>query len=241
MSEKLSASVVIPTIDEEQIRDVISVILSTCNSTDIKEIIIIYSKITPPDFIEYLLCLKDAFPKVKIIIEEQPNSGPGDAAFFGCSIAGGTHVVILGADMENDPGDICKMIELAKNSPDTIIKASRRLKKETFENYPKIKKIFNVAFQKLICAAFSSNQTDITYAYQLTPANYLKKFGFMPDHGAFAIELALLPELYNIPYIEIPSRVGRRTSGKSHTNFKYYLGYLITGAKIYYHARGHKN
>lgn len=237
MDEDLRASVVIPTIDEEQIRDVIDCILDTCRCEDIKEIIIVYSKKTPSEFIRYLKSLRDVFLNVRLIIEEQPDSGPGDAAFYGCSLAGGTHVVILGADMENAPGDISKMIELAKNTPDSIIKASRRLKKETFENYPKVKKIFNVAFQKLICTAFSSKQTDITYAYQLTPMKYLQKYAFMPDHGAFAIELALLPELYNIPYIEIPSSVGRRTSGKSHTDFKYYLGYLITGAKIYLHTR----
>jgi len=237
MSSSILTSIVIPTIDEEQVKDVIKCIADTCVPSDIAEIVVVYSKKTTEEFKEYLKSLKELFPELLLLAEEQPLSGPGDAAFYGCCKASGTHVVILGADMENDPNDISKMIALAKTVPDTIIKASRRLKKETFENYPKIKKVFNVAFQKLICTAFSSKQTDITYAYQLTPTRYLRQYPFMPDHRAFAIELALLPELYNIPYIEIPSSVGRRTSGRSHTDFKYYMGYLITGAKIFYHTR----
>ena len=109
--------------------------------------------------------------------------------------------------------------------------------KETFAKYPKLKKIFNVVFQRIMCIAFHSAQTDITYAFQLTPLRYLQQFTFMPDHGAFAIELALLPEIYGVPYIEIPSAVGRRTEGRSHTDFKYYFGYLKTGIKIYKNKR----
>ena len=236
----MKASVVIPTIDELQIKDVIGSILNTNDAEDIAEIIVVYSKKTTPDFISYLDSLKSMFPKTLIRTEVQPGSGPGDAAFFGCERAVGTHAVILGADMENDPNDICKMAAIAKKDPDVIVKASRRLKKETFENYPKFKKIFNVAFQKLISAAFSSKQTDITYAYQLTPIKYIRENEFLPDHRAFAIELALLPETKNLPYIEIPSCVGRRTSGKSHTDLKYYMGYLITGAGIYIKSRRHR-
>ena len=237
MPNELSVTVVIPTIDEMQIKDVISVICNTCDPADVACVIAVYGEKTTESHLSFLHSLQRDFPAVNIRVLKQPGHGPGDAAYAGCAAASGTHVVILGADMENDPHDIGKMIELSKEAPDSVIKASRRLKKETFAQYPKFKKIFNVIFQRIMCIAFHSKQTDITYAFQLTPLKYLQQYPFMPDHGAFAIELALLPEIYGVPYIEIPSAVGRRTEGCSHTDFRYYFGYLKVGIKIYRNKR----
>lgn len=233
METPLRVTVVIPTIDEPQITDVIASILNTCDPADIAGVIAVYGRQTPPEHAAFLQSLQNRFPQISVSALLQPGFGPGDAAFAGCAAAKGTHAVILGADMENDPNDISRMIALAKTDPARIIKASRRLKKETFADYPKVKKVFNVLFQWMMRTAFSSKQTDITYAYQLTPMKYLREYDFLPDHGAFAIELALLPEIYGVPYTEIPSAVSRRASGRSHTDLKYYFGYLFTAIRIY--------
>ncbi len=76
---------------------------------------------------------------------------------------------MIGADRENDVYAVERMLSLAKQRPDTVITTSRTLDPEGLHEYPLLKRLLGVAFRLFTRVCFDSRQTDITYAYQITP------------------------------------------------------------------------
>lgn len=180
----------------------------------------------------YLNSLKAEFPEVLIRVICQTRPGVNAAVYEGFCSSQGDHVTVIGADMENDPRDIAKMIELAKIHPDAVITASRRLEKGDFEDYPFIKRCCNIAFQETVRLILHTKQSDITYLYQCTPKEWLYKYDFSDNINTFILALALVPEMYDVPFYEIPSRVGKREHGTSHLKLSYYAGFVKAVLKM---------
>ncbi len=226
-------SVVIPTIDEtEDVKEVISTILSTCKKEDICDIALIYSPLSDKEFIKQLHSVKEIYPDTVFNIACQPGKGVGDAVRYGISMSRGSHITMIGADMENDPADIALMAELSKKYPECIITGSRRLRKDGFSEYPKIKILANLAFQLVLKILFGTKGSDVTYLFQSTPAHIIKNHEFLCP-GAFVLELALLAETNNLPFREFPSKVYRRRHGSSHLTFRYHMGFIKATFKIF--------
>lgn len=225
-------TVVIPTIDEaEDIKEVVNIILKTCNKNDISDISLIYAPFSDKKFVEYLHSLKDCFPDTVFNVACQPGKGVGDAARYGISLGKGSHIVMIGADMENNPNDIAVMAELSKKHPECIITGSRRLCKDGFKEYPKIKTLINLTFQFILKILFRTKGSDVTYLFQSTPVHIIEEHEFVCPE-AFVLELALLAETENLPSVEFPSKVSSRRHGSSHLTFKYHLGFLKATFKI---------
>lgn len=230
-------SVVIPTIDEkEDIKEVVSIIINTCKKEDISDIALIYAPFSEKDFVEYLYSFPQLFPDTVFNIACQPGKGVGDAARYGISLSHGSHITMIGADMENDPNDIAVMIELSKQHPECIITGSRRLKKGGFNEYPKIKTLINLAFQLVLKILFNTEGSDVTYLFQSTPAHIIKEHRFVCPE-AFVLELALLAETKRLPSVEFPSKVYRRQHGSSHLTFRYHIGFMKATCKIFFKAK----
>ena len=229
--------VIIPTIDEiEDVKEVVSIILSTCKKEDIRDISLIYSPFSDDGFVNYLHSLKELYPDTVFNIACQPGRGVGDAVRYGITLSRGSHIVMIGADMENDPHDISVMARLSKEHPDKIITGSRNLHKEGFSEYPRIKTVINRAFQLFLKIFFRTKGTDVTYLFQSTPIDIIKEHRFLCPE-AFVLELALLAETKKLPSIEFPSKVYRRQHGSSHLTFRYYLGFIKAVFKIFFKSK----
>ncbi len=226
-------SVVIPTIDEtEDVKEVVSTILGTCKKEDICDIALIYSPLSDEEFIKQLHSLKEKYPGTVFNIACQPGKGVGDAVRYGISMSRGSHITMIGADMENDPADIALMAELSKKHPECIITGSRRLRKDGFSEYPKVKILANLAFQLVLKILFRTKGSDVTYLFQSTPAHIIKNHEFLCPE-AFVLELALLAETNSLPFREFPSKVYRRRHGSSHLTFRYHIGFIKATFKIF--------
>lgn len=230
-------SVIIPTIDEiEDIKEVVNIILSTCKKEDISDIALIYAPFSDKEFIGYLRSFREMYPDTVFNIACQPGKGVGDAVRYGISLSRGSHITMIGADMENDPHDIAVMAELSKKHPEHIITGSRNLKKDGFSEYPKGKTLINRAFQLVLKILFGTKGSDVTYLFQSTPAHIIKEHKFLcPD--AFVLELALLAEIKKLPSIEFPSKVYRRRHGSSHLTFRYHLGFMKAMFRIFFKTK----
>lgn len=227
-------SVIIPTIDEkEDIREVIGIILDTCKKEDICDIGLIYSHRSDEEFISYLESFRAKYPDTVFNIACQPGKGVGDAVRYGISLSRGSHITMIGADMENDPHDIAVMAKLSKEHPDHVITGSRNLAKGGFSEYPKTKILANMAFQLVLRILFSTKGSDVTYLFQSTPAHIVKEHNFLCPE-AFVLELALLQETKKLPTIEFPSKVYKRKHGSSHLTFRYHLGFMKATFRIFF-------
>lgn len=218
---------IIPTIDEyEDIRTVVGSIYETCRHEDIAEIKLIHDDRSTENYIAYLRSLQTEFPEVRLEIVRQNRPGIGAAVYEGFYSATGDYLTAIGGDMENDPRDIAEMIALAKRHPGAVITASRRLRKGDFAEYPALKRICNILFQTVLHIILRTKQSDITYMFQCTPRELLDQYDFSDSVDTFILALALLPEMYDIPFYEIPSKVSIRKHGQSHLSLRYYFGFL---------------
>ncbi len=237
MNSFTGLSVIIPTIDEiEDIKEVVSIILNTCDKEDISDIALIYAPFSDKNFVKYLQSFREIYPDIVFNIACQPGKGVGDAVRYGISLSKGSHITMIGADMENDPNDISVMIELSKKHPESIITGSRNLKNDGFSEYPKGKILINRAFQIVLKLLFRTKGSDVTYLFQSTPAYIIKEHKFLCPE-AFVLELALLAETKKLPSIEFPSKVYRRQHGSSHLTFRYHIGFMKATCKIFFKTK----
>lgn len=234
-------SILIPAVDELEIQDVIAAIDQGLDSDSIKETLIVLPKHATQRYRSFLQRLSEEFVHMNFRFITQKGKGIGDALYTGFFTASGTHVLMIASDLENDPADAIRMISISKKHPDCIISASRRLAENGFCNYPRIKLVFNEIFFHFIRVLFHSKQTDPTYLFQCAPRSLQKQIQFSEDHSCFVLEFAFLPEMQGIRYIEVPSVVGNRKSGKTHMHFNdYYL--LMKGAlKLHKRASAQKD
>lgn len=232
-NNRIRVSIFICAIDEYEIEQVVNAILTTCDPADLEEINIIYSKNSPADYVAFCHALSEQSTSVKICAVPQPVDGLGEAVYYGYCISKGTHIIGTVADMQLSPYDIAKMIEKAKENPDIIITTSRRLGENGFDrDYAKSKAFFNSLFNLSARILMHSAQTDLTYPYQCMPAHCFHDYRFFKNHSGIMLEIAFLPELTGIGFIEIPSALSSRQSGKSHSGFRYYLHLLICYIKL---------
>ena len=234
-----SVSLVIPAVAEREVRNVVEAIVSGCDAKDIKEFLIVIGDRSDAAYADFLETLRRETDAAPVRILRQPGKGLGDAVYYGVTQASGSHLIVLGADMENDPNDVAVMVSMAKERPDRIFTASRRLEKGAFDDYPKLKRLLNDLFCFGLRILFGSGQTDITYAYQIMPMPMVRQVEFSPRQGYnnIMLDLGLMPELYGFPYTEFPSKVGRRKSGRSSSSAKYYLRILEGVVRLFFGKR----
>lgn len=230
MEKFTGISIYIPTLDEQNsIKDIIDTILSECDAADISEFIPVYSPVSPAGYVEFLKKLPGMYSDVKIAPVEQRNKGFNGAlhdGFFNEFITG-SHVAVLGADFEQDPHDMKKIIAIAKQHPDVCILGSRRLRRSDMEYYPKLKNFFNLLFVKLVKLFFDIRQSDLTYFYQCIPVDILQKhMSSITRMDSFALAFKMKIETEKLPFIEFPTKLGRRPDGYSHLSFGYYATFM---------------
>lgn len=201
-------------------------IYESCCHGDIAEIKLIHNDESTENYIAYLRSFQELFPEVTIEVIRQERPGIGAAVYDGFYSSTGDYVTAIGADMENDPRDIAAMIDMAKQHPGAVVTASRRLRRGDFAEYPAVKRFFNITFQTVLRLLIQTKQSDITYMFQCTPKELLYQYDFSDSVNTFILALALLPEMYDIPFYEVPSKVATRQHGQSHLTLQYYAGFL---------------
>ena len=229
LPEFRDVSILIPSMDETYLlSQTVDIIADTCDSKDIAEIIIIISpNMTTPATLRTAQELRAKYSgRIKILIHEQNLPFVGGAVRDGISIATGSHLVMMSADMETDPHLIHEFIAQAKRYPDRIITASRWKKGGGFSGYSKVKLLCNYIFEKVIACFYLCGLSDMTFGYRLFPSDLMKSIKWEELKHPFFLETVLKPLRLGVKFIEVPAKWQARTEGASvngfFANFKYF-------------------
>ena len=212
-------SIILPVINETHSLDKTIDVLINENSNDVHEIIIVVSedKTTKESHEHIQKNIKKYQSKIKLYFQKLPFLG--GAIRDGFKIASGSHILIMGSDLETNPFDVKKMILLSKKKTDSIITASRWLEKGNFVNYGFVKYYLNYIFQSITKALFLTSLTDMTYGFRIFPSDLVKKILWSELRHPFLLETITKPIRLGIKIYEIPSVWKARIEGKSQNSF----------------------
>jgi len=120
------------------------------------------------------------------LINHSQNLGKGRAIKTGIEKASGDYIIIQDADLEYDPQDINKLINLAKNNPKAAIYGSRfKGKHEDTIFGHKSGNLFLTALTNIL---YGSNLSDMETCYKLIPGKFFdsikidsQRFNFEPE------------------------------------------------------------
>jgi glycosyltransferase involved in cell wall biosynthesis len=231
-----SVSIILPVINETfSLKQTIE-ILSTENSPDILEYIIVICKKTTPESLSAIKELQNAEAgKIKVIEQKLPFLGGAVRdAFDSCS---GTHVVMMASDLETDPSTVKEFIKLAKENPGVIITTTRWKTKGGFAGYNPLKLAFNWVFQLFFSLLYRSRLSDMTYGYRLFPAELIKQIQWEELRHPFLFETIIKPLRLGTKVIEIPTKWEARKEGESQNSFFRNFEYFRIGIKVLFYSR----
>jgi len=190
-----------------------------------KEFIIILSKnLTKEKTKKNIIKLKKKFKKIKYY--EQTRPFVGGAIDAGIQKSKKKYIAIMASDLETNPTELNKMINLSMKNTDCIISADRWIVKNGFKNYGWIKFLSNFAFQKLIKFFYNYKISDFTFAYRIYPKNSLKNYKIKELRHGFTLEILLHPIKQGYKVISIPIKWKKREEGISSVTFLSYISYL---------------
>jgi len=226
-----SVSILMAAINEiYSFRQTFDIIAKTCNPADIEEIIIILCERTTKECRETaneIMAIDIGVP-IKILYQAQDMPFAGGAFREGFKAAIGSHVIVMGTDLETDPYLVHTFIERAKLNPDAIITASRWINGGGFKGYNKVKLVCNYVFQKILSLIFLTKLTDITFGFQLSPTKLVRSIKWDEFRHPFFLETTLKPLRLGTKFIEVPMKWVARNEGKSQNSFILCFTYLRT-------------
>lgn len=193
-------SIVLPTLKEtDSILSVIDEILNTVDAKDIKEFIFVVCEKTKKESFFYIKkAEKTAKEKgIQTVIIYQKLPFFGGAVREGFMEAKGSHVCMVTPDGDTAPDKLCEMVAMAKKYPGDVIAATRWKKGGGFENYGKVKKIWNYLSQKFLGVLYFTSLSDFTWGNQLAPAKLYQ-----------AIDFHELKHPVNMERVAVPLRLG---------------------------------
>jgi len=228
-------SVVIPAYNEqENIKQTILEIINTLQGENIPfEIVVVNdnSKDNTPGVVKEIQ--KD-YSSVKLV-NRTPPGGFGRAIRTGLQNYIGDVVVIVMADLSDDPNDIIKYYRKIEEGYDCVY-GSRFLKESIVKDYPTYKLIVNRIVNKAIQLIFWTEHNDLTNAFKAYKSNVIKSI--IPLHAChfnITIELSLSALIRQYKIANIPIHWYGRKWGQSNLRLRA-MGrrYLATLLKIWF-------
>ncbi len=134
-------------------------------------------------------------------------------------LVGGSHFILMCADLENDPRTVKDLVEKAKEKPGAIICAAKWLKGSVVENYGIFRSICSRAVNTVVSVICGRKIKDPFSIFQIYPMSVYNEMNFTLTPN-FLYEYTLKPLTKGVDYIEIPTFYTRRSLGKS--NFGYF-------------------
>lgn len=198
-------SIIIPVFNEEKnIEEVLKNIFSLQLPFDIKkQVIIVDDRSTDESAsrIEKLLSEKNSDTH---FIKQKVNGGKGSAIRTGLSVATGDYLIIQDADLELNPQDINKLIEVAISQKADVVYGSRFLNKQPYP-VPLKTKIAN-RFLSLMTSLMTARRiTDMETCYKLIRSALLQNIQLKENRFGFEPEITMkLLRNKNIVYREFP-------------------------------------
>lgn len=220
---KYSISIILPVLNEIKSLTKTIKIINKINVE--KEFIVIFSKnLTEKKVKKHIYSLKKRYKNFNCYGQLRPFVG--GAIDLGIIKAQKRFIAIMASDMETNPYELNKMINISFKNPKKIISADRWINQKSFKGYGVIKFLANFMFQKLLKFFFNYKILDFTFAYRIYPKNALKGYKIKELRHGFALEILLVPIKKGFKIITTPAKWRKRVEGSSSITINSYISYL---------------
>ena len=226
-----SVSIILPVINETvSLRKSIETILRDVERELIREFIIVVCKRTTSESMTVIAELqKELGDSVVVVNQKLPFLGGALRDAF--DVARGSHVIIMGSDLETNPDDVHILIKEQQKTPSAIVTTSRWIRGGEFHGYSPIKLLCNWIFQRFFSLLYLTRLTDMTFGFRIMPTGLAQSIHWEEVRHPFNLENIVKPLRLGIPVSEIPTVWHPRIEGESQNPFFRNFEYFRIGFK----------
>jgi hypothetical protein len=225
-----SATIILPVMNETtSLNETVQIILRDAQDR-LKELLIVVCQRTTAQTMTVVERLQQELGDL-VVVHRQQLPFLGGAIREAFDLARGSHVIMMGSDLENDPHDVGALIAEAEKNPSGIVTTSRWIKGGAFHGYSKVKLICNWAFQHFFAFLYGTRLTDLTYGYRIFPTRLVQAIRWEELRHPFNLETVIKPLRLGVPVTEIPSVWHPRIEGQSQNSFFRNFMYFRIGLK----------
>lgn len=151
------------------------------------------------------------------VIEYEPNIGKGHALRTGSLVARGRWIAWIDSDLDLDPADIPKFLDLAERHDLDIVVGSKR-HPDSRVDYPKLRRFYSSLYQRLVQLMFGLNVRDTQVGIKLFRREVLEQVLPVTLVKRFAFDIEILAVAYHFGFrriAEAPIRLDYKFSGSA--------------------------
>lgn len=227
-----SVTIILPVINETTaLRESVETILQDVKRELIRELLIVVCKKTTPESMATIGELQKELPTLVVVLH-QTRPFLGGALRDAFDAARGSHVLIMGSDLETNPKEVHLLIAEEQKNPSGIVTSSRWIKGGSFTGYSQIKLICNWIFQKFFSLLYLTNLTDMTFGFRILPTKLVHAIKWEEVRHPFNLECAIKPLRLGVPFVEIPATWIPRPEGESQNPFFRNFEYFRIGFRV---------
>ncbi len=226
-----SVSIILPVINETtSLRKSVEIVLRDVKRELIREFIIVVCKRTTPEAMAVAAELQKEFGDL-IVVLQQKLPFLGGALRDAFDVSRGSHVIIMGSDLETNPDDVHVLIAEEQKKPAGIVTTSRWVRGGKFNGYSPIKLFCNWIFQRFFSVLYWTPLTDMTFGFRIIPTSLARAIIWEEVRHPFNLESVVKPLRLGIPVSEIPTIWYPRIEGESQNPFFRNFEYFRIGFK----------
>ncbi len=226
-----SVSIILPVINETtSLQKTIETILRDVKRELIREFIIVVCKRTTPEAMAVIAQLQNELGEMVVVLQQKlPFLGGALRDAF--DVARGSHLIIMGSDLETNPGDVHILIEEEQKTPSAVVSTSRWIRGGEFHGYSPIKLVCNWIFQRFFSILYWTRLTDMTFGFRIMPSGLAGAINWEEVRHPFNLECIAKPLRLGIPVSEVPTIWNPRMEGESQNPFFRNFEYFRIGFK----------
>lgn len=227
-----SVSIILGATDEDEVLyETVDALMQYCDRKDIDKIIIVKAKDVSEGTEKAILKAKEKYAGyIEDFFQELPYVG--GAVQDALKRVKSTHVMLFASDMAISLECAPVLIEGAKKNPDIIYKVSRWMRKDSFHNYSKSRKVLNKAAQHCLKFMYGAKVSDFTNPVQIAPAKLYRSINWKELGFPFLFEMVIVPLRLGCKFVEIPGNCYGRQIGKSKNSSLQTAKYLLTAFRV---------
>lgn len=234
-----SVTIILPVINETvSLQQSVETILRDVKREIIREFLIVVCQKTTPEAMATIDRLQKELGDL-VVVHHQQLPYLGGALRDGFQRARGSHVIIMGSDLETNPGDVHVLISEEQKNPSGIVTTSRWIRGGAFNDYSKIKLVCNWLFQRFFSLLYLTHLTDMTFGFRIMSTELARAIQWEELRHPFNLESVVKPLRLGVPVTEIPTIWHARIEGESQNPFFRNFAYFRIGLKARFTRKKH--
>ena len=227
-----SVSIIIPVINETvSLNQTVEIILRDVPRAWIRELLIVVcQKTTPPAMAAIGELQRQLGDLVVVLHQKLPFLG--GALRDAIDVARGSHLIMMGSDLETNPKEVRLLIEQERQDPSGVVCASRWKQGGSFKGYSLVKLICNWLFQRFFSLLYLTCLSDMTFGFRILPTRLAQAIRWEEVRHPFNLESAIKPLRLGVPMTEIATAWTPRIEGESQNPFFRNFEYFRIGFKV---------